>query len=105
MTELKCALGDHTGAVVVGAKVVVTVVVGAKVVVTVVVGAKVVVTVVVGADVVAGADDAAWAGVMTESTIGFDHLLGSMTTVATPPIMTVFMTCRRLNFLFLSMTQ
>lgn len=62
-------------------------------------------TVVVGAAVVAGAEDAAWAGVITESTIGLDHLLGSITTVATPPIMTVFMTCRRLIFLFSSITQ
>lgn len=46
----------------------------------------------------AGAEDAACAGVITESTIGFVHLPGNMTAVATPPIAIVFITCLRLMF-------
>jgi hypothetical protein len=47
--------------------------------------------------VVAGAEAAACAGGITAFTMGFTHLLGIATAVATPPIMTYFRTCRRSN--------
>jgi hypothetical protein len=68
-------------------------------VVDVVVGVVVVVVVavvVVGVDVVVGgAEVAAWAGTMTALMIGFIHLLGSTSVVATPPISIAFSTLRR----------
>ena len=45
--------------------------------------------------VVAGAEAAACAGGITAFTTGFTHLLGIITAVATPPIVTNFKTCRR----------
>ena len=62
---------------------------------------EVVVAVVPVVTVVGGAEEAACAGVITESTIGFVHLPGNMTAVATPPIATVVITCLRLMFFLL----
>ena len=53
--------------------------------------------VVAGACVVAGAEAAACAGGITAFTTGFTHLFGITTAVATPPIMTIFKTCRRFS--------
>jgi hypothetical protein len=46
--------------------------------------------------VVPWGEAAAWAGTITDFTIGFVHLDGSRTAVATPPIVKIFRICRRL---------